>query len=398
MIDPAVIAQFASAWAAGQEPNRESYVDLLPSREIFKTFVEQAFFASLEEEEGRPTVFAAAFGSARDADRIRTHARFETNRLATPLAFNVTTVAKLAPALDPQQSAMAVDWDEAQQALRIWGIHGYRRDTHFYNSLPITVEGGAYMRPDLPTLSTPARGSLTFSRGDALIGRFSQGQFVPASPTVLNSKSLGKILHDAFRRTTYFEMHGERYVYFGWRTVDVLMSEVMHRSHGATVVFLDALRPHSNDLEHHYCLQDQQLLPERIERFIRSESDPNLSSSLGTKKVAFESLQRVAQLSSVDGALILDTQFHVHSFGSKLRAPRWPGSTIVGPDGFGNPNGGPFDITRYGTRHRSALDFSGANPGSIVFVVSQDKFVRAFTRSQDAVLCWPDCTTSMFVT
>ncbi len=69
----------------------------------------------------------------------------------------------------------------------------------------------------------------------------------------------------------------------------------------------------------------------------------------------------------------------------------------MGPDGFGG-GGQIFDLSKYGTRHNSAIDFVAAVPGTIAFVVSQDGPIRGFVlKDQDTILCWPDCTTSMFI-
>ena len=118
----------------------------------------------------------------------------------------------------------------------------------------------------------------------------------------------------------------------------------------------------------------------------------------GYQKLALEGIQRVAQLTAVDGALLIGSNFKVVTFGAKLAAPLWTKKTLIGPDGYGTPNGSNFDVTRYGTRHQSARDFAGACPAAIAFVISQDGPVRAFHRTDDeTVTCWPDCSTSMFV-
>ena len=116
------------------------------------------------------------------------------------------------------------------------------------------------------------------------------------------------------------------------------------------------------------------------------------------RKFACEIIQRIAQLATVDGALVIDTLFNVLAFGAILIAPDSEHPALIGPDGFGNPNGQPFDISRYGTRHRSAFNYSAANHNSTVFVISQDGPIRAFRGDGDSsVLVWPDCNTSMYV-
>jgi hypothetical protein len=78
-------------------------------------------------------------------------------------------------------------------------------------------------------------------------------------------------------------------------------------------------------------------------------------------------------------------------------ASKWGKRILVGPDGFGG-GGKEFDASTLGNRHNSTIDFVGACPGCIGFVVSQDGPIRGFARKDnDTILCWRDCRVSMFV-
>lgn len=115
------------------------------------------------------------------------------------------------------------------------------------------------------------------------------------------------------------------------------------------------------------------------------------------KRVCREKLDVLAQLSCVDGALVLSGSLEVVSFGATLKSPKWEGDVLVGPDGFGG-GGRPFDASKLGTRHNSAINSVGASPGAICFVLSQGGPIRGLAkRDAGTVLCWPDCSTSMFV-
>lgn len=90
--------------------------------------------------------------------------------------------------------------------------------------------------------------------------------------------------------------------------------------------------------------------------------------------------------------------FEVLAFGATLTAPRTLATAVIGPDGFGVGAERPFDIDRYGTRHRSAMDFAASIDGSIAFAISQDGPIRAFRLASEAVVnVWPDCSASMFL-
>jgi hypothetical protein len=110
-----------------------------------------------------------------------------------------------------------------------------------------------------------------------------------------------------------------------------------------------------------------------------------------------ERIQLIAQYASIDGALILCDLLDMVSFGTKLSADTWSGAVLVGPDGF-NRGGGHFRYDQLGTRHKSAIDFVGENENVIAFVISQDGPIRGFAkRDHETILCWPDCTVSMFI-
>jgi DNA integrity scanning protein DisA with diadenylate cyclase activity len=115
------------------------------------------------------------------------------------------------------------------------------------------------------------------------------------------------------------------------------------------------------------------------------------------RRTISERLQLIAQYASIDGALILSDLLDMVSFGTKLSADTWSEEVLIGPDGF-HSGGEQFEYDRFGTRHKSAIDFVGENEAAIVFVISQDGPIRGFAkRNQETILCWPDCTVSMFI-
>ena len=123
----------------------------------------------------------------------------------------------------------------------------------------------------------------------------------------------------------------------------------------------------------------------------------DISRDIKMRKILSERLQIIAQYASIDGALILSDLLDTVSFGTKLSADRWSEEVLIGPDGF-NSGGEHFKYDHLGTRHKSAIDFVGENENSIVFVISQDGPIRGLVkRDHETILCWPDCTVSMFV-
>jgi hypothetical protein len=194
-----------------------------------------------------------------------------------------------------------------------------------------------------------------------------------------------------------FAATGMRYWHYARDALELLLSEASLRGRGGTIVLLPPdVVPAESYFASKYKLDGTFGLQATLKECI--EHERQIEIDIAYRKVANESIQRISQLASVDGALILTFAFQVLAFGATLTAPRSTATPIVGPDGFGQGVGQPFDINRYGTRHRSAVDFAAAVPCAIAFVISQDGPIRAFRSEMgQPVHVWPDCTASMFV-
>lgn len=121
-------------------------------------------------------------------------------------------------------------------------------------------------------------------------------------------------------------------------------------------------------------------------------------AGIAYRKAFLERLQFLAQLATIDGALVLTNELELVNFGATLKAKKWEGDVKMGPNSSGVMSGECFLPLKYGTRHNSAINFAAACNGSIVFVISQDGPVRAFvSNGERGVFCWADCKESMFV-
>ena len=198
----------------------------------------------------------------------------------------------------------------------------YDSMAHRYNEVPGAPERGMYFRPDFFTISTSFPGTLTFSRGNARLGRFASGCFVPATPTPLLSRSLGKYWQRQVEKTEAGRVHGGIYLRYTIDVLEVLLGEAAQRGHGATIVILDATAPPpAPDLYFpQHVLHGEQRLGARIRRCVKVENESNNVPlinvdkyvafhsqasllSLGCRKLVFVTLQRVAE--SIPLTLIL---------------------------------------------------------------------------------------------
>ncbi|MHB1053403.1 MAG: putative sensor domain DACNV-containing protein [Thiobacillus sp.] len=398
MLDPKFTEQIIAAWQADElHPHRGRVRRVLPPRNALQEFIDATFLATLRDEEGQQVRFSVALVLPDDLAAPKNPIMLAPIPLESCVEFSAASLVKLAGAFDPELTTIVVQWNANTGVFSYRGITFHAPGLNRFTEVPVGVEGSANFRPDYFAVIAKGRAALTIARGSSQIGTLQAGYFVAASPTPFTSNSLGRHVHSAIQKDPLFTAHENQYWLYARDAMELLLSEASMRGHGGTIVLLPSYLPPSSGLyATKYGLTGSFGLQQALKRCIENERD--IAFGIAFRKVANEIIQRIANLSAVDGALLVTFGFEVVAFGATLTAPRSTSSAIVGPDGYGNARNTAFDINRYGTRHRSAFDFASAQRGSIVFVISQDGPIRAFHREDDTtVYVWPDCTASMFV-
>jgi hypothetical protein len=400
MLDPILTDQILVAWQADQEhPNRGRAKRPLPPLPAIRRLLDECFLATLRDEEGHPIRFSVGLVWGDDFQQLEQPLTSKLLRMTERVDFSAATLAKLSPAFDPSLTTIIVIWNEDEQSLQYWGIRLHAKSTNRFSEIPVAMEGLTGVGLDCFTLISRGRAALAIARGHGLIGILQAGYFKQAIPTPFTSNSLGRYIYEGVQTDPLFIAEGMTYWHLVRDGLEVILAESASRGHGGTIVLL----PSDVGLAASYFQQKQKHklegsfdLKNALHKCIEHKAD--FVFSVGYRRAALESIQRISQLTAIDGALVLTFDFQVIAFGATLTAPRSKAIPVIGPDGFGRATGQPFDIDRYGTRHRSAMDFVEAVPGAIAFVISQDGPIRAFRRDDGGTVhVWPDCTTSMFV-
>jgi Probable sensor domain DACNV len=118
------------------------------------------------------------------------------------------------------------------------------------------------------------------------------------------------------------------------------------------------------------------------------------------REQALSRARAVAQLSAVDGSVLLDDGLRAVGFGTILRfgdlpvcrrVDKYESVTSRAPAERDRPL---VDVTARGTRHQSSAWFCATHPGSTAFVVSQDGELRAFEHHDEKTVwvCGPLAT------
>jgi hypothetical protein len=415
IINQDLVAQVRHAWISDQQ-HRGRRNRAIPDSERLGTLLDIVFRTSMIPEEGRHMRANVAWLSIADfGEHELKGARWSELALKfeRPTPLDPAVLARLGRTTEGGSSSLLVDWfDEDDDAPMIWGMIYYVRGQRTLDEIPATVEEGIHGAPDCPILSVDGIGSVSLTRGDALIGRITRGEFSRAvpPPAPFYSHPMGMILHELFgvrmvpKGDRYADDGDNSYGYGRLECLKYLLESLDRQADGALVVFIpegsmrDALEHTEFPWAATGSLELRHLLTARIRHQIKEAQEKQLTSASYVTKI--EALMRgrldaIARLASIDGALLLSPEFELIGFGTKLRAPPLNGSVIEGADGFGG-GGQPFDVSRLGARHASAVAYVAALPGTVAFVASADGPIRALTRKgHGPIHCWPDCRLSM---
>jgi hypothetical protein len=320
------------------------------------------------------------------------------------LPFKEDSIAKIAPAFDLTNSSLIVaPKDEMRIEYEIWGVMFYRSHRSRFTESSFVFTDFNYFRPDVITVTATSPGSLLISREDSIVGRFINGNFERSTLSPIGY-ALVPYLLDAIKSHEGFRKFQNKYWLFYREALLYLLFQAAKRGHGGTIVLLPSnkIKQYENVIVSKYVLKESFKLSELIVKVLSLRSG-DIAASAELNKIFAERLDFLAQLSCIDGALIMTTDLDILSFGSTLNAPKWNGSIIRGSNGLGSDEfgtgGEAIDVSKLGTKHNSAVNFAGACPDSIVFVISQDGPVRLILRKNEEkiILYWPDCLTSMFI-
>lgn len=380
----------AAAWERDQNlPSRRRIVQhTAPDVDTLVDYIDVSFRASFQKEENVPIRFSIMASSPADAKPDDPVFSF-----ATPLEFSEQNLRKSASAFDNRVSTLFVAQLSPDAPHRIWGFGYFGSTEEEIRSLPI---GTGYERlwPDRLRIRVDAPGVLAIARGNTSIGLLNAGQFIPAKPTPLSSRAMGRYLLAAIQQDPGMQLQG--YWYYFRDALEHLILHASRTSQGTTIILV----PHTSRDVLDGCFRGGHRpvgsfrIGELIGKRLAPENAENMLYNVALDKLIAERLNAIAQLAGIDGALIIDTTFEVLAFGAKLTAPAWHLPVFTGPDGLGTHTS-QFDLQRHGTRHQSAAALVGYCARAIAFVISADGPIRSFTQGDDGQLyCWPDFRTS----
>ncbi|MCW2923055.1 MAG: hypothetical protein JWM98_459 [Thermoleophilia bacterium] len=379
--------------------------------------------ASLLSEEGRSITFRALLA---DPDSISAEGGppRELHRLdlAAPIDFTPRALRRLSAAADFQRTLIGVHAD-AHGELRIWGL--IDQGARWLHDV-VGGRGGGPELPHRPIVHVLAPGSLEARCGCELVGRLEGGRLTRSRFDVFDASWLHadfRTLQDALngrhakareaaarRGETWAVPERELARLIGEQMVKRVVAIMRQGRHGGTLLFapdaaLDGTDAHL-DIKYRFAKTPAR---ERFSGLLGEILDTvaPLHAAAGRSSISWEDFQGlmdqqvawldeswyelaglIADLASVDGAVVLNTHMDIVGFGAEISG-ELPAVPVVhraldleGDDLREEP------ATREGTRHRSAYRFVNTMPGALGIVVSQDGGARFVTRRAERVVYW----------
>jgi hypothetical protein len=365
------------------------------------------FFAGLETYEGERHAIGVAFlgGTAVDVVIPQTDSpsaaplyQWKILRFESPRPFAVPEMVKLAVAGEDPKMYSAVQVIETGE-LAITGLarEGFNTDTDPFLKIIATRPGCLSIRSGRDLL-------LGYERGVVLTG----GE---------NVVSAAGPVRRALEQTARMAGLDDETVSDYLDAVRSLVREMAAHGRGGILIVSPDQHPHVARSAPYRMALDSSLasllrLAQRIVRKGSQGSQPRpqipgsaeaarLNPSASSDNVAFRYLLRnaflaetervireIGALTGIDGAILVNRELALIAFGVILPVGR-PASIAEATDPEGRHLRG-IDLASRGTRHRAAVTYAADNPGSVVFVASEDGHVSCMFRHslRSDVILW----------
>jgi hypothetical protein len=391
-----------------------SATPLRVSQELLCDALSVAFQASLTTEEGRPIRFRlllTPFGELPEdgaPNQGVLRLRFDPSR-----PFLADELRRLSPSVPFETSLIGAQIEHGK--LRIWGI------AHSGPGWLAPSWGGRSVVPNWtydPIVHATGPGQLAVRCAGTMVGGLERGQIVDALVDVFDSQWLPSLF--ARQRATVREEHAARQAQSSSPTMvdDSLVSRVgqhmLRRAiqlvrgarHGGMILVADLSTPHAlggvrlkyrfgqDEPSHRY----RTLLFKILDTLAGTTSNASVgwsdfaadgSSTLERlEQSVFELSRLLANLTAVDGAVVLDKRLGLLGFGAEVSAELptpeqvWRALDIEGKDLE------PNNLENVGTRHRAAYRFVHDHPEGLAIVVSHDRGVTFVANRGGEVVFW----------
>ena len=427
--------EVATRWHALAPHDRSA---ALPCPAHLRHVLETSFFASLEREEGRSLRFVLCCAPDLTVLRDGLEDVIPVVPLAAPRPVTIESLRALAPAISPNNAALLVRCPPDTEAVEACAIAGI---LHLGAQLARARSGRSfYHRPSPAAFIVDARdaGELHLYRGGLKLAAMKSGRLHDhLAFSALEFLPIAKILAIGERQlrpavTVPSHEPTREWSDFQWtallNTILCIVNGMKEHGHGGTVVLVAPGAEATLPVRIKYELGDNAgLLGDRFVRFLNARhelADARRRRRVAARPGAIDTVEQaadgrsaaaeatlsvlegaavstevdladaadlVAQLTAVDGAVVLSSDLRVIGFGAEIVADAaLPVAAYeIGPGMHAIASADrrpPVDGESFGMRHRSALRCVSASADAAAFVVSQDGTVTFIWKQGGDVL------------
>ncbi|QQS34940.1 MAG: DNA integrity scanning protein DisA nucleotide-binding domain protein [Ignavibacteriales bacterium] len=409
-----------------------------PNDRNLKTILNVIYHASFLTEESRRIAYRIGYVSPEKCEQKISDINMisEPIKLLIPVPFTVQEILKIAPSVNPNQSLVLIsEGDKIQTNLEnselyIWGILDLGSE---WWEVVSGLSSAAMCPPNILTVSSTSPGNITVTTIGSVLFRLSAGKILG---TPLEDLSLGliggfldnsaKALYSDSVKRIKVEKYDERedsdkYPYQTYyQTFNSILNFAKDKLHGATfIVIPDEINYNDTRLtdrinikyifdkdiiwdklidlcEANYfyyktlfydkfkmILDKRKASPKELKDLIKWE---NSKQQLEKKIIDIEKF--IAQLSCVDGAVVLTSKLRIIGYGGEILAQS---SSLTSIKSANDPDAKSYievDINNFGTRHRSAFRMCSSFDNCVAFVISQDGGIKAVKRNGPNLILW----------
>lgn len=312
--------------------------------------------------------------------------------------FTIENIRKIALAFDSRTTSIAIKRGVKAREYFIWGtiyanLRGRNRISH--------IDFGT-AAPKAFSVKAVAPGSLELMYGDRIMGRIISGENEIVSPTPFRKSELGGIIRNAIQNHHAFKYENLPYWNYYVDLLIMLLEYSSKQGHGCIIIWItrNTYKRVKHKINSRHIYKNYYDISEPFKNLCHGlameKKDPGWNGYvLQIKQQLKEHIEFCAELTSIDGALIIDDLFRPISFGSILNGDEWNGEIVSG-ELFGKSKQ-KIIIEQFGSKHNSTIDFIGEFYGMIGFIISEDGPVRGVTKvNPDMIHWWEDCLASLY--
>jgi hypothetical protein len=373
-----------------------------------------SFQASLATEESRPVRFRLLLTPVDELPEAGSpnqgvlRLKFDQSR---PL--HEDELRRLAPAAAFETALIGAHAEDGR--LRIWGV------AHSGPAWLAPTWGGRSLVPNWtydPIIHVTGPGKIAVRSAGKLVAAIERGLIVDAAIDVFDSEWLPQMFaaerqaivaeHDALQLQSPVPTSVENSLVgrVNQQMVRRAIQLIRGARHGGMLLLVDGPSPLSahrlrlkyritqDEPSHRY----RKVLLELLETLADGSTNPsvgwsdfeaNQSPRLDKlEQAVFELSRAIANLTAIDGAVVLDRHFGLLGFGAEVSAELPAPDRVLRALDTEGQSSIPDDIENVGTRHRAAYRFVNDHPSGLAIVVSQDGGVTFVANRGGVVMFW----------